>query len=577
MSIDFSKKIISLIALMNLISLVTSDKCKAFTCGTLAEKICYELNGDNVTLNTCPKGFHCPINSEGDKKTCQPDVPIVAKLYPGSTCTVNEDCFSEKCESGKCVGVGAGNVCVHHDDCDIGQACYLKEDKKICQPYRAENEICDNSYECPRTHGCLNGICKAYFSAKLLDNVVEEKDLPHLSFCASGKSIKGVCRTLKQSSKTCTDTNTCEYQLDDGTKQVIDGTCACGFNKDSQKYCMQDTDSKIFKESVDRTKIFLTLPSCHTLERNEQCNFYKRFPDEKKDYIKYHNSYLLNDKSNVLANYDKCVLAVVYPNYDSSVDPIPVDTYPKCAKYFCEKNDKNVCALGHYDDKVKFSHVSLNDICEKNQFCDVPTHQPFIEFTKTTDKDVQGTCTDKKKSPILAYPGEPCTADTDCFKDPSFPKVGKCESKVCSGAKAGEACSLHTHCTVGNYCDNKTNCKAQKSENEVCGESWECSNALACFEGKCLKKYFSLSAGNKTNDAYLCDTLTLNPTGDMCYSLNSTDTKIAKESNLVRCEFGSKCNYTDNTGAFVSLDCECGYNSDGVGYCPRDDVESNIY
>jgi hypothetical protein len=581
---DFYKKMISLYVFITMTALVIAEKCDYFTCQSLSENVCWtdkDKVKSGIQLNPCPKGYHCPINNADSVKTCMKDEVIVAKLYPGSKCTVNEDCFSNVCDPAlkKCVGSKTGEVCKDHDDCSIGEACYDKEGKNVCQVLKADNADCKSSFECPRTHGCLNSKCTPYFSSDASTAVVEENEFPHISFCKSGKSVEGVCRNLELQTKTCTDSNTCEYKIEDGTTIKIDINCACGFNKDAEKYCKQGTTNQVYIDFVDRTKNFLSLQDCHTLERNEQCNYYKRFPEEKKDITKkYTNSIILSDKSNVLANADKCVLAVAFPNYDGSVDPEPpIVVTPKCARYACEKNSENICALGHYNDTLKYSHVSLNDICKDSQYCATSSPYPFDEFTKTTDKDVKGTCTNKTNINIqnFAYPGEACTKQTDCYKDSVFPKLGNCENKVCTGSKVDEDCGDNHHCLSGNYCE-KSKCKAQKKENDPCESHYECGNAFVCVESKCQKKYYSLPAGSKADSDFLCQTGKRTINGECTY-LKSTGTKNVTEANLTRCEYGKQCTYTDHTGAALVIDCQCGYNADGIGYCPRDDDDSKLF
>jgi hypothetical protein len=573
---DISKKMLKFTILLGMIAFVITQKCKnTYTCSSLEPNVCWAENNSTVTLNPCSTGFHCPIDSADTKKTCVQDVTTKVKLYPGSNCTTGDDCFSANCDatSKLCVGVKAGEVCQDHGDCAFGQACYITVNNKTCQAFKGDGAACDSSYECPRTHGCLNSNCTAYFSSKEGVNVTEEASFPHLSFCSSGKSVEGVCHTLDLQTPKCTDTNTCGYKLEDGTTKNIDANCACGFNKDTEKYCKQGTTSQVSKDAFDSIKQFLTLPNCHTLERNEQCNYYKKFPEDISK--KYKNTNILNDKSNVLANADKCVLAVAFPDYDGSVDPEPPVANPKCARYACEKNTENICALGHYNNTLQYSHVSLNDICNTTQVCTTSTPDPFIEFTATTDKDVKGSCTDKPKNIYKSFPGEACTADADCYADAALPITGKCVSKVCAGSKVGEVCTLDQHCVVGNYCESGK-CAAQKNENDPCKTDFECGNTLLCFENKCQKKYFSVATGTIAAEDFLCQTGKRNANNE-CSSYKSNGTKNSTEANLVRCQFGSKCTYTDNKNNTLTEDCACGYNSEGVGYCPRDDDDSKYF
>jgi hypothetical protein len=63
------------------------------------------------------------------------------------------------------------------------------------------------------------------------------------------------------------------------------------------------------------------------------------------------------------------------------------------------------------------------------------------------------------------------------------------------------------------------------------------------------------------NDKYQCSTLNQIP---------------LSEDEFVKCKLGEVCTYTDVvTGDTLTKDCECGYNSDGQGYCPKGHNNSN--
>ena len=327
-------------------------------------------------------------------------------------------------------------------------------------------------------------------------------------------------------------------------------------------------------------------------------------PDENKTLANLTNSMIKYEYSNLIEDADACVLKTVFTEYDASLDaPIPDPTIPdpdkkpdpdppkpdppkpdppkpdppkpdqpKCAQYVCNKTTDGSCASSHFEKEKNYNVVTLNNVCSKGQICRTPNKRPFEEFTKTIDKDLKGTCEDANIKPASVYPGEPCTKDSDCYSvDPVF-KTGKCD-KVCSGSKPDEECKDHHHCLAGNFCDN-AKCKPQKKENEDCKSTNECKNNLVCYNNKCSDKYFSLEAGEKTQDPMLCKTERVNKEG-VCISLTSTDVKDYKDDNSIKCQYGEKCNYKDNNQQTHQLDCECGYNPTGDGYCPRDDKDRN--
>jgi hypothetical protein len=567
-------KKISIIVLLSMTTLALTETCRTFTCSSLADKKCWVAADDSkVQLATCQDGAFCKISGFEDtakEKTCEAKPADSSKQYPGSKCAANEDCFSAKCDKEVCVSVAAGQECKDHDECDIGSACYLKKPDTVkkCQAYKAENDDCENSAECLRSHGCFNKKCTKYFSLPDGTDAVDEAETG-LSFCSSGKAYNGKCHTLTRSNTKCTTDGKCKYKVDNKDEVEINENCSCGFNKDSDKYCKQGTDLELVKKIND----YLTLDKCHTLERNGMCNYYKRYQvaDKKEIVGKYTNSFIKSN--NILENADSCVLKVVFPDYDSSLDPVVIN--PKCAKYTCDKTPDNSCAFGHFTAADNFNTVKLNDVCKKEQKCvTAPSALPFKDLTEVIDKDVKGTCTDVKIT-LPAYPGEACVEDKDCYNGEPNAKTGKCESKVCTGSKADEDCTHDSQCLVGNYCDG-SKCKAQKKADEECKNHFQCLNGLACVSGKCGDKYFSLENGADADNENLCKSRR-RTAGGKCTSWTSTDTKDAKLDNMVKCDNGSMCNYVDHEKTSVKIPCQCGYNADGFGYCPRDDVEGNFF
>jgi hypothetical protein len=128
----------------------------------------------------------------------------------------------------------------------------------------------------------------------------------------------------------------------------------------------------------------------------------------------------------------------------------------------------------------------------------------------------------------------------------------------------------------GLYCD--TTCKKQKNKGDNCTSSYECINSLLCHSGTCSATPFSLDLGtlldskdalNAEKCKYGLTALKNNtdPTSLACTYQNQTDAGDAK--GFVNCTLGSNCNYVEvASGATVTKGCACGYNANGVGYCP---------
>jgi hypothetical protein len=234
-----------------------------------------------------------------------------------------------------------------------------------------------------------------------------------------------------------------------------------------------------------------------------------------------------------------------------------------------------------YNTADLYSNVVIGAKCEnKNEFCIIDeakvTHafglNDFFAHEKVDHTFSCGTDTTK---PVvqLSYPGEACNADTDCFKSTSFDP--KCTDKKCIGKKAGEECKDSTDCLIGNYCKTSNEasvCAAQVEVGKECKTSYDCVNNAVCNKNVCIAMY-SLKIGEKFEntetifDRHFCE-----------LSENFEKTCVKKvyadsTDKFKTCKLGDKCKYNyvwdKNTQDAGSLDCECGYNAEGQGYCPR--------
>jgi hypothetical protein len=256
----------------------------------------------------------------------------------------------------------------------------------------------------------------------------------------------------------------------------------------------------------------------------------------------------------------------------------------KCPKYACSKGSSpNACASVEPD--TEQNKVYLNDICKKEDVCVVPP-KPWEAFADATTK-LEYVC-DKQLTPTtqLRYPGEACSADIDCFQSKHDQITGHCKDGKCAGLDKDAKCEEHGQCPVGYYCgknlpdDKDKACKEQKKDNAQCSSSLECINTLLCHAGTCSVKPYSLPLGTRVDGSYF-------PTDmycqlgyaykGVCSSLNQTDTTSKDMDYLKQCNYGDVCTYTNNGIETVTLPCECGYNENGYGYCPRGHDTSIFY
>jgi hypothetical protein len=214
--------------------------------------------------------------------------------------------------------------------------------------------------------------------------------------------------------------------------------------------------------------------------------------------------------------------------------------------------------------------VILSDVCKRTEFCDIGG-APNDVFYKGAD--VNATCKVRTTISGTRFPGEACDDKNLCYKpDGNDTKLGTCENNVCLGYKNGEDCKATSWCLAGNYCDKTTlKCASLKNEKENCTLTTECKNNLLCFNGTCQDAWYSFPEGvlvtgkGDFNPAFYCKSGIA--TNGVCDSHNSTDV-VNNQTNLVQCDPSQACNYTSINGAF-SKNCECGYNPDGLSYCPR--------
>jgi hypothetical protein len=459
---------------------------------------------------------------------------------------------------------------------------------KYCLLQKTFNKTCTEDYECVNTHGCYNKTCIAYFS--LPDGHPVEFSPPKagVSLCKSGFERDMACARLSQAPKTeCNDDKPCTYTNFDNSTVIIPQNCLCGYNPVGKKFCKYGSGSAEWVDYVAKQSDLLKdVSKCNTLER-KVCSYNKKFPTKVLSDVnqKYLNAKTLAEFAHELILTDKCVSDVAFPDYvpDTPTPPTPTPnaTDTTCAKYTCKTKEAK-CAHSHWElnvNKTDNITVILSDICNITQTCDVGGRPNDVFYKKT---DVDGKCTDVEPFYGIRYPGEACRKDADCYKDLknlNETLVGTCLNSVCRGYNSTQACQETAYCWVGNYCNSNSTCAPLKKEKENCTLTTECKNNLLCLSGTCQNAWYSLSTGvkvetdGKTPAALYCKFGMADVDGK-CDSLNSTDT-VDKTANLVACHSGQKCNYTTNAGA-TTLDCQCGYNADGLAWCPKGHNQGNL-
>jgi hypothetical protein len=242
-----------------------------------------------------------------------------------------------------------------------------------------------------------------------------------------------------------------------------------------------------------------------------------------------------------------------------------------CPKYNCSKSS-NSCA----NIKVSSSdanRVTLSSTCRDGEKCNIQ-EKPWKTLA-FSEKDSSFNCTPDIPS-FKRFPGEDCNTSEDCFSRPE--KQGECVNKKCSGFNLDETCQMHSDCIVGLYCE-KGKCQAQKGLKASCKVSYECINNLLCQKGKCSVSPYSLELDAEVEgdfNEFKCKFGVVHE--GYCVSFKQVDVVDPSLNYLRRCEIDEKCNYVASLldqSLFVKKDCECGFNTEGYGYCPRGH-EANI-
>jgi hypothetical protein len=585
---DIGKRKILFGLIVLLFGCVLSDKaqCDVYKCtdqfkdGKCQQKDLNQQTGlYNFLLQNCPKDKICQFNPTKASSSCKDIQTAVYKLYPGSSCTKDEDCLDEiTCVGSVCVGKKEGYVCTDHSQCEFGKGCIKNDENRTCTALNKEGQACNEDYDCERHLGCYKKQCTPYFSLDLGADVSKEltgkrEKLP-ITLCKSGYELNNKCETMERITDDCTDT--CDYKLSNGEKISLPENCICGYNNDGKKYCKIGTNDDKYKDLATRTMDYLkNTPKCNTLERLSGCIHYRKFHEDQPSILhqKVVNSFTLVERFNEFEHADSCVLSTVVPNYNDSLDP-PVPDIKKCPKYSCEKASS--CALSHFITDAGQNNVKLDkSICKSSEICFVGS-PPWV-ILATSKQDVSGVCKTATSTVqfLKRFPGEACDDDHPCMFD-------TCSNKVCPGKEAGKDCTKHEDCLVGNFCDlDKKVCTAQKKTNDACSSSYQCQNNLVCINDKCIAGYYSQPSGTQLklqenfNLGYLCEFGIVDET-NTCAQINLLET-IDNESGLAKCDINYKCKY-DMSGKYpFTQPCECGYNSDGQGYCPNGHNIGNLY
>jgi hypothetical protein len=560
------------------VTCVDEEGCKIFTCGELPDGVCGAKNGIDFIYRRCEgDNKYCKFETQ-DEGLCETNPKV--KSYPGGTCQENNDCIVDICINNKCEGNDEGENCTHHGECVIGKVCRKnpeKDEEKICLPPLEEGETCTEDEDCHNSCGCFLGKCTKYFSQE------DETPVPSKYFCKSGFELNKICTTIyniEPKNQPCSQDEDCKYKFQNKTDvPLITDACKCGYNKDSNKYCLLGSGDELYKNWINSTLTLLNDTSnCHTAERENLGICVERTLTDRTFAYRKTAKYAQNNQTLIenfpkIANTDSCVKSVAFSSYDDSI--VKPDSY-QCPRYHCTKKQES-CLVSYNPFNEDGSGISINlsRFCTKNETC------AGNEIIFNEDS-VSGKCMPRPPLPIMhiRLPGEECETNEKCIVEGAF--KSSCDNGKCTGQELEEECLSTLECVAGLYCDNVTKrCKPQVTLGENCTDIYDCANHLGCYEGKCVE-LGKLNEGDELSFEKIGE-FSINPKkslfcqlgqvsfedGDLCAVHKYTD-KTAESKNsdgYVKCNLGEKCIYTDGQTKYAR-DCECGYNSDGQGYCP---------
>lgn len=237
----------------------------------------------------------------------------------------------------------------------------------------------------------------------------------------------------------------------------------------------------------------------------------------------------------------------------TSIDPEPVSA-AACEPFKCSSTSLNANQCVY-----PLNGTNNLQICPQGSFC------PWALNTKYNTTCVQG-------STVISYgglPGDQCYSNADCGG------LSTCNlaTNICVGRTTGQSCNDQGDCDVGYVCHNvlmSATCQPMNTLGTKCGDYLSmnlCQNNLACNNGVCTS-LFSQGNGNVVSldsAALLCKSGFYVP-GKQPFTAECKSAPPSPSVSLpIACSAGSLCYSKDKT---YSTPCQCGFNSNGQGYCP---------
>ena len=298
-----------------LVSLVLAQyKCPKFKCGLdgelTADELCAKrvVNGADILfqLRVCTNKLTqgCSFAFASNTSSCANNGPVQRTLLPGEPCQLAENCFSNICLNGTCVGFELGYSCRTDAECKTGTYC---SGGGRCEALAGEGVVCSAS-RCMNHLACASGKCVKIGSlpvgnssdnALACSSLFVAADTKGAYKCAVGPKLKGYSKNLIE----CNMGDMCQYDLSDGKSLAT--PCKCGVNGDGKSYCRPGEG-----DQTDDINAFFKVasaiydPPCH-IANPWFCD--RRLKDSKDAFHPSFVSYKNLTTPEMYANNDQCV------------------------------------------------------------------------------------------------------------------------------------------------------------------------------------------------------------------------------------------------------------------------------
>lgn len=206
--------------------------------------------------------------------------------------------------------------------------------------------------------------------------------------------------------------------------------------------------------------------------------------------------------------------------------------------------------------------------------CKTPT-----DVCEISSLSEENTCVGTDKLTVAhLYPGEVCSADSECFSKSCKGSQLDPTTKICMGSLG--ACSDSIDCHAGYYCFNRT-CVSVSTKDQTCSLDFSnCSAITTCSNtGKCIL-LGSLPLGANSYNHAACETYYFR--NNICAKAPKLVTaKLKKEADAYLCPASENpvCEYESeaaNQKVVTQEKCSCGLSDYSGKYCKLGRGDANI-